>query len=102
MMKRLASCAALSVGLLAAEARAACSYFAALDRDVTQPSQRALLTWNPAQKSESFTVQPAFQGNADDFGMVIPTPARPTLKEAPGRSSRTWRCTPSSSPAPAG
>src|SRR3954468_12961201 len=82
-MKKLAICAALSAGLFAAGARAACSYFAALDKDVTQPSQRALLTWNPDQKSEAFTVQPAFQGNADDFGMVIPTPARPTLKEAP-------------------
>jgi len=82
-MKRLARCAALLGGLIAAEAWAACSYFAALDRDVTQPSQRALITWDPQQKSESFTVQPAFQGNADDFGMVIPTPARPTLKEAP-------------------
>jgi len=82
-MKRLARCAALLGALIAAEAWAACSYFAALDRDVTQPSQRALITWDPQQKSESFTVQPAFQGNADDFGMVIPTPARPTLKEAP-------------------
>jgi hypothetical protein len=82
-MKKLASCAALLGGLFAAEAWAACSYFAALERDVTQPSQRALITWEPQQKSESFTVQPAFQGNADDFGMVIPTPSRPTLKEAP-------------------
>lgn len=82
-MKRLARCAALLGGLIAAEAWAACSYFAALDRDVTQPSQRALITWDPQQKGESFTVQPAFQGNADDFGMVIPTPGRPTLKEAP-------------------
>ncbi|HZN95985.1 MAG TPA: DUF2330 domain-containing protein [Myxococcales bacterium] len=86
-MKRLVRCAGRAVllgGLIAAaEARAACSYFSALDRDVTQPSQRALITWDPEQKSEAFTVQPAFKGNADDFGMVIPTPARPTLKEAP-------------------
>jgi hypothetical protein len=71
------------VCLAAAEARAACSYFAALDRDVTQPSQRAFVTWDAKEKIESFTVQPTFQGNADDFGMVIPTPGKPKLKEAP-------------------
>jgi hypothetical protein len=68
---------------LAPQAHAACSYFAALERDVTQPSQRALITWDPEGKVETFTVQPVFQGNADDFGMVIPTPAQPKLKEAP-------------------
>jgi Uncharacterized protein conserved in bacteria (DUF2330) len=32
---------------------------------------------------ETFTVQPKFEGNALDFGMVIPTPARPKLDEMP-------------------
>jgi len=32
---------------------------------------------------ESFTVQPKFEGNAADFGMVIPTPSRPKLDEMP-------------------
>jgi hypothetical protein len=84
MNARLALLAAPLAGLFAAQsARAACSYFAALDRDVTQPSQRAFVTWDPVEKIESFTVQPVFKGNADDFGMVIPTPGRPKLKEAP-------------------
>src|SRR5262249_17009455 len=34
-------------------------------------------------KGEAFTVQPKFEGNAVDFGMVIPTPARPKLDEMP-------------------
>src|SRR5207244_6904205 len=64
-------------------ARAACCYFSALGSDVNQPSQKAFLTWNPAEQIESFTVQPRFEGNAADFGMVIPTPARPRLNEMP-------------------
>src|SRR5205085_2080632 len=34
-------------------------------------------------KVETFTVQPKFEGNALDFGMVIPTPAQPKLHEMP-------------------
>src|SRR6266702_8878968 len=63
--------------------RAACCYFSALGSDVNQPSQRAFLTWNPAEQIESFTVQPRFEGNAADFSMVIPTPSRPRLNEMP-------------------
>src|SRR5438034_3871596 len=32
---------------------------------------------------ETFTVQPKFEGNALDFGMVIPTPSQPKLHEMP-------------------
>lgn len=64
-------------------AGAACCYFAALDKDVTQPGQRAFITWDSETKMESFTVQPTFEGNAADFGMVIPTPAKPKLQEMP-------------------
>ncbi|MGF1578592.1 MAG: DUF2330 domain-containing protein [Gemmataceae bacterium] len=41
------------------------------------------LTWNPKKTIETFTVQPKFQGNALDFGMVIPTPTQPKLHEMP-------------------
>src|SRR3954465_4003221 len=64
-------------------ANAACCYFAAKDKDVTQPAQKAFITWDPAEKVESFTVQPGFEGNAQDFGMVVPTPGRPKLDEMP-------------------
>jgi hypothetical protein len=43
----------------------------------------AFLTWDPAEKVESFTVQPKFEGNALDFGMVIPTPGKPKLDDMP-------------------
>src|SRR5262249_7258629 len=62
---------------------AACCYFSAKDADVLQPAQKAFITWDPVKKVESFTVQPKFEGNALDFGMVIPTPAQPKLDEMP-------------------
>src|SRR4051812_6001399 len=67
----------------AAEVNAACCYFSAKDKDVTQPAQKAFVTWDPVESVESFTVQPKFEGNAQDFGMVVPTPGRPKLDEMP-------------------
>src|SRR2546425_9911704 len=64
-------------------AKSACCYFAAKDKDVLQPAQKAFLTWDAAEKVETFTVQPKFEGNAADFGMVIPTPSRPAVHEMP-------------------
>src|SRR5262245_4774228 len=67
----------------AAGAEAACCYFSAKDKDVNQPAQKAFITWDPVEKVETFTVQPKFEGNALDFGMVIPTPTRPKLADMP-------------------
>ncbi len=64
-------------------ASAACCYFAAKDKDINQPGQKAFIVWHPEESIESFTVQPKFEGNALDFGMVIPTPSRPKLDEMP-------------------
>jgi hypothetical protein len=61
----------------------ACCYFSAKDADILQPAQKAFLTWDPVKKQETFTVQPKFEGNALNFGMVIPTPTRPKLDEMP-------------------
>src|SRR2546430_6213855 len=78
----------LALGLVAfgpepPTADSACCYFAAKDKDVLQPAQKAFLAWDEAEKVETFTVQPKFEGNAADFGMVIPTPAKPKLDEMP-------------------
>ncbi|MCI0639526.1 MAG: DUF2330 domain-containing protein [Gemmataceae bacterium] len=64
-------------------AHAACCYFSAKNTDILQPAQKVFITWDPAEKQETFTVQPKFEGNALDFGMVIPTPAVPKLHEMP-------------------
>jgi Uncharacterized protein conserved in bacteria (DUF2330) len=75
---------ALALGLLAPSlADAACCYFSAKNADILQPAQKVFISWDPVKKSESFTVQPKFEGNALDFGMVIPTPSQPKLHEMP-------------------
>src|SRR6476646_502242 len=71
---------ALALGLaLPATTQAACCYFSAKNADILQPAQKVFITWDPAEKIETFTVQPKFEGNALDFGMVIPTPSQPKL-----------------------
>src|SRR5687767_12942174 len=76
--------AALSgLGLRQPNADSACCYFSAKDKDVNQPAQKAFLTYDPVERVETFTVQPKFEGNAVDFGMVIPTPSRPKLDTMP-------------------
>jgi Uncharacterized protein conserved in bacteria (DUF2330) len=72
-------------GLLASTTgtQAACCYFSAKNTDILQPAQKVFITWDPKEKAETFTVQPKFEGNALDFGMVIPTPTQPKLHEMP-------------------
>src|SRR6202045_1372656 len=72
-----------SLALVPSGADAACCYFSAQNADILQPAQKVFLTWDPVKQLESFTVQPKFEGNALDFGMVIPTPTQPKLHEMP-------------------
>src|SRR5258708_11584870 len=79
-------CVALALvasAVWAPTAPAACCYFSAKNADILQPAQKAFLTWDPVENIETFTVQPKFEGNALDFGMVIPTPTQPKLHEMP-------------------
>src|SRR3977135_4537866 len=79
-------CLALSAVVFLASStgvRAAGCYFSAKNADILQPAQKVFITWDPAEKIETFTVQPKFEGNALDFGMVIPTPTQPKLNEMP-------------------
>ena len=75
--------ATLAVALAPSGAEAACCYFSAQNADILQPAQKVFITWDPVKQVESFTVQPKFEGNALDFGMVIPTPSQPKLHEMP-------------------
>src|SRR5438067_5349984 len=84
-LTRLVSTAAV-LALLSATApgiQGACCYFSAKNADILQPAQKVFITWDPKEKAETFTVQPKFEGNALDFGMVIPTPSQPKLHEMP-------------------
>jgi hypothetical protein len=81
---KILSAVALSLALGSAQpSQSACCYFAAKDKDINQPAQKAFIAWDAENKTEAFTVQPKFEGNAADFGMVIPTPTRPKLNEMP-------------------
>src|SRR6202047_5146250 len=84
-MRRLmvVAMATFVMGIAAASSRAACCYFSAKNTDILQPAQKVFITWDPTEKIETFTVQPKFEGNAVDFGMVIPTPKQPKLHEMP-------------------
>src|SRR5881275_1114147 len=73
----------IPLALVPSSADAACCYFSAQNADILQPAQKVFITWDPAKQAESFTVQPKFEGNALDFGMVIPTPTQPKLHEMP-------------------
>ena len=79
----LASVAIAALAMSSAGVQAACCYFSAKNADILQPAQKVFITWDPAEKIETFTVQPKFEGNALDFGMVIPTPSQPKLHEMP-------------------
>jgi uncharacterized protein DUF2330 len=81
--RALALCVAASLAALAPAVHAACCYFAAKEKDISQPGQKAFIIWHPEEEIESFTVQPKFEGNAVDFGMVIPSPSQPKLDEMP-------------------
>src|ERR1043166_5164382 len=86
MPRNIAAATALALlltGLAVSPAHAACCYFSAKNADILQPAQKAFLSWDPVEKVETFTVQPKFEGNALDFGMVIPTPNQPKLHEMP-------------------
>src|SRR5215203_1475591 len=72
-----------ALALAPSQLEAACCYFSAQNADILQPAQKVFITWDPERKVESFTVQPKFEGNALDFGMVIPTPSQPKLSEMP-------------------
>src|SRR2546421_10673129 len=86
-MRRMWSLSALGTIALALSAPAlgdaACCYFSAKNADILQPAQKVFISWDPVKKIETFTVQPKFEGNALDFGMVIPTPSQPKLHEMP-------------------
>jgi uncharacterized protein DUF2330 len=73
----------LALAIAIPPADSACCYFSAKDKDINQPGQKVFITWDPEENVETFTVQPKFEGNAADFGMVIPTPAQPKLAEMP-------------------
>ena len=73
-------------------AEPACCYFSALEKDVNQPGQKAFLTWDPETQTESFTVQPIFEGNAADFPRVLGIFTPKLLQGFIGIEQGVFRC----------
>ncbi len=50
---------------------------------VVQPSQQVFLSWDPATKTESLTIQANFETKKKDCVLVIPTPTTPQVSNVP-------------------
>jgi hypothetical protein len=51
-------------------------------KPVVNADQTVILVWDAATKTEHFIRQASFKSDADDFGFLVPTPARPELEES--------------------
>ena len=52
------------------------------ERQFTPPEHtRVLIVYNGSE--EVIVIEPLFNGNAEDFGMILPVPSKPTIEEAP-------------------
>lgn len=99
LITRILATVILPIVACALQARAICGYADSLPipmpraaeqlaksppvQPTIQPSQQAFIKWDPIAKVESISVQPVFEGNAKDFGMLVPTPSRPRIDEMP-------------------
>lgn len=52
--------------------------------DVREPSQKAVIFYNESSLLETLILQVKYEGNASDFGWVVPTPMIPELDETDG------------------
>src|SRR5262245_33477025 len=51
-------------------------------KPVLNADQTVILIWDAATKTQHFIRQASFKSEADDFGFLVPTPARPELDES--------------------
>ena len=51
-------------------------------KPVVNADQTVILLWDPATKTEHFIRRASFKSDADDFGFLIPSPAKPELAES--------------------
>jgi hypothetical protein len=73
-----------ALGLLSSPRAAhACAPAPPEGQHVDVSDEEALIVWDPAAGMEHFVRRARFRSSAADFGFLVPTPARPTLAEAP-------------------
>ena len=67
--------------VLAARAAIACAPAPHEFDHVDVVEETAIIAWDPATKTENFIRRATFQGDARDFGFLVPTPSAPMLAE---------------------
>lgn len=80
----------------APQARADGGFMPPYGFDVYEPSQLALLRHDAATQTEDLIIHARFQGDARDFGWILPVPSLPTLETADGMLF--WECAQLSAP----
>ena len=83
MHRRLLSGLAVLILLSSPPPAHACAPAPPEGQHVDIADEEALIVWDPAAGMEHFVRRARFRSSAADFGFLVPTPARPTLAEAP-------------------
>lgn len=74
--------AAILAFAAAREQTTACCPAGPSGKPVVNADQSVILLWDAATKTQHFIRRASFQGDAADFGFVVPTPAQPELNES--------------------
>ncbi|MBX3117717.1 MAG: DUF2330 domain-containing protein [Fimbriimonadaceae bacterium] len=77
-MMRTKAIAWIGAGILAAAIGHACCTAYGED-PILLSNEKAIIVWNEAQKTEHFIRQASFEGEAKDFGFIVPTPTQPEI-----------------------
>lgn len=74
--------AVVLVALAGAKPTPACCPAPPSGKPVVNADQTVILIWDADTKTQHFIRKASFKSDADDFGFVVPTPARPELNES--------------------
>lgn len=73
----------LALALISRPSGAACGLLAAHGKATQQLAQKVFLHWDPQKKIETLVIQPSFESNTPNFGIVVPTPTKPEIVAVP-------------------
>lgn len=76
---------ALASVLLVPATVGACALFSPAARDVRVQGEEVLIVWDAANRREHLVRHIGFEGSAENFGFVVPTPSEPEVAEVRGR-----------------
>lgn len=85
-----------SIGLRGIPDATACAPAPPRGEEVQIAEEEAVITWDPATRTEHFIRRASFHSTARAFGFLVPTPTTPTLGELPDSiySSLSWEIQP--------